>query len=209
MQKANSEAHSPYTKPDAFTQLRNDNKELWDKTLYGPIQRFYAGIGAGRGTLIIGAGFGDETPQEFDGTLLDIMRDRIAVAKSQRPLSSAVCADATALPFADRSFDTAVLSMILSQLDPDSACKALSEACRVSASLYIIDSTKSTAGGIIPNSRVYTSTLSIADHAGINPSRLKRIGNPFTWIRNERNEFIIEQSYEVEFFAVVGKRRLF
>lgn len=75
---------------------------------------------------------------EFEGVALDLGRAtaRVAAARpagrEQRRIG-VVCADARALPFADRSFDIAICSTFLHHLELEAAAAALHEMARVSA----------------------------------------------------------------------------
>lgn len=121
--------------------------DSWISTLYKPMIRAYRAYGlTGKDTLVIGSGWGNELPDYFRGTALDIGATCLRDSRERLPHASMVQADAGALPFKDHAFDTVVISLLLSQLNglyQPYRKKILGEATRVAGSrIFIFDTTR-------------------------------------------------------------------
>lgn len=90
---------------------------FWRKTLYRPLREVYEANGlTGTGTLVIGSGYGDDMPRGFRGVLADVDYSGIEFSAKRLKGASAIVAEGGQLPFRDRSFDSVVISLVLSQI---------------------------------------------------------------------------------------------
>jgi len=84
-------------------------------------------------------GFADRRRTDVHVTALDLHETTLALARARAgPRLALVRADATRLPFEDRSFDFVISSMFLHHLDEDSAVRVLAETKRVARRGVII-----------------------------------------------------------------------
>lgn len=205
------------------------NTDLWEKTLYSKLREIYSSRDLNsRKTLVIGASYGREVTEDFAGVLLDPDIVACESASESRKSARVVCADGTSLPFADRVFDSAVISLVLSQLVAigrrEDAIKVFDEAQRVSSeSTIIIDTTVSTRRSLsmvfVEKGKPWRYEKETLESEVFSPEWLnihgaKRIAEPFEWVRNHP---IIETpaytprsdpigvSYKVEAFKIVRR----
>lgn len=119
-----------------------------EATLYPQMRELYRARGyLEQSTLLIGAGDAREARGiGFKGVFLDKDPEAVKIARNENPGNGVVYADAAILPFADRSFDDVIVSLLLSRLAehrPEAAPLALSEAGRVARNrVLVIDTTR-------------------------------------------------------------------
>ena len=205
------------------------NKDLWEKTLYSKLREIYSSKNLNSGkTLVIGASYGREVPEDFAGTLLDPDSAACASASQSRKNANVICADGKSLPFGDKEFDSVVISLVLSQLvtigKKEDAIKVFNEVLRTSSErVIIIDTTESTKKSL---SMVFveqgqpwryekdTIRSAIFSLELLNIREATRIAEPFEWVRNhpiiETPAYIprtdpIGVSYKVEIFEIIRR----
>lgn len=119
----------------------NDQIEAWNE-LYGNQKRQWRGMSdiefpftKGSSVIEIGCGNGKTSAalleKGFEVTGIDFSENAINHCAETFPEMRSVCASSTALPFADREFDGAVLVHILEHLDDDELKATVEEVRRV------------------------------------------------------------------------------
>lgn len=211
------------------SQMYHANTDLWEKTLYSKLREIYSSRNLNSGkTLVIGASYGREVPEGFTGVLLDPDLAACASASQSRKSAFVVCADGKSIPFMDKEFNSAVISLVLSQLlimgKKEDAVKVFNEALRVSSErVIIIDTTESTRRSLSMvfvekgkpwryEDETLKSEVFSLEMLGVTTAT--RIAEPFEWVRNhpiiETPAYMprsdpIGVSYKVEAFEIMRR----
>lgn len=184
----------------AGTFISMGDSARWDATLYSPLREFYRDKNlAGSGALVIGCGYGFELPAGFSGTLVDLNKEAVANAARLHTHAKAVNANAVALPLQDMQFDSAVLSLILSQLqrtgvggrkgDIGDSIAAYKEACRIlkeDGRLFAIDTISRTTTILVNGREPFTESREYFDIGEVieGSRRSAREVSRFTWVQD-------------------------